>query len=207
LDREDPESRLELAGIPSRVAEARRDLGAMATALGVVGGGGSPNEMRSDAGIMLGMGVEETLKRHVDLLTWEQVFATCTVPALNTTTIGSAISFPEDVYILNLSMWSESNPANFVWGAFMMRDPASTNSNLIYFGEAADLRTLVAGEIDFIIAGAQGILVPATQAPLPLFVRQGIDFRIKCRSGGGGGTVVFMMLTVARCPKGVEIPH
>ena len=126
-----------MVGVPSGIGQVKRDLGALIEALGIVGGGGSPNELRSDAGVMVGIGVEETLKRHQDLITQQADLITIST-AINTTGVNT-FSFPEDHYIQSFAIGlSVGLPADAVWWQLTARPQVGTPIVQLLHGFAAD---------------------------------------------------------------------
>lgn len=193
-----------MAGIPSRLAEIGRDLGAMALALRTRGGGGSASELRSDAGIFFQYGIEETLKRHVDLMTWENILVDQNVAVGQST--DAVFSFEEDVYVLAMEMWARGNPANLEGASLTVADPASASGQGIYLTTPA-VEVIFSG---FVIAMGFNALASypnMLQNVLPLFVPAGSDFTFRVDADAVGSVRCDLTLTVARCPKGVEIPH
>lgn len=178
----------------------------MATALGSVGGGGSASELRSDAGIFFQYGVEESLKRDPALFTQITDQVIVAVPALSTTT-SVIFSIPEDHYVLAISALPSSNPANFEWASLLRLETLGTMSSLLFFCDAAAMRTLVAGVIPVFAGGLAVLPNLVTDSPCPLFSKQQVDYRMTARSTVGGAVTVALYITTARCPKGVEIPH
>ncbi len=194
-----------MVGTPSGIGQARRDLGALINALGVVGGGGSPNELRSDVGIQVQVGVEETLSRHIDLLTWESILSS-RAPGVNATS-ALTFSFPEDVYVIDMNMWGVVTPANLEGASLLLHDPTSTPRQAIYLTTPAQ-ETLFTGNF------APGVGVTAishsanlVQNVLPIFVPAGTDFIYSVTADAVGGVTLALVTTVVRCPKGVPIPH
>lgn len=194
-----------MPGITSRIAEARRDLGAMATALGVVGGGGSPNEMRSDAGIMLGMGVEETLTRHIDLLTAETVSVNATA-LVNDQGI-TTFSFAQDHYIQNIQVGGVTTPANMLFVALTQLRFAAGVSNVIYFSDSSDEIIFSAGNLPMTALNILSLSPNTLPLTYPIFGLAETDYTFRARADAVGGVVMAIFMTVTRAPKGVPIPH
>jgi len=195
-----------VVGNPSGIGQVKRDLGELIQALGVVGGGGSPNELRSDAGIMVQVGVEETLSRHVDLLTQEHIRVSIGVAASTTAT--SAFSFDEDVYVQNIGVFGTVTPANLEGSWLTITNPAIATRGLIYLTLPANELIFVGGMV--ILMGGDNVLSfneNVAGVALPLFVRAGSDFNYSVRADAVGGVTMVLMITVTRTPKGVPIPH
>ncbi len=198
-----------VAGTPSEIGEIKRDLGAIIQALGIVGGGGSPNELRSDVGVQVEVGVEETLSRHPDLLTWETINTNAIAGAADTTATAAAFSFAEDTFIGAVTLAVTASPANVAWMALTAHDPASgTARQIIAFVDSTELITLTGGSIQMQNAPIIALNQPAlTTAHFPMFVKAGVDFRLEIRSNAGGGFTGQLYMTITRTPKGVPIPH
>ncbi len=189
-----------MAGLPSRIAEIRRDLSAIVSALGGVGGGGSPNELRSDAGVMVTVGVDETLKRHVDLMDQDVELIALASPGADTT-VSATFSFAEDTYIQGLMFRGSITPANFVFGTVVLRPQNQTARMMI-------CHTLLADRVTFVgLTEADDIFLPQYDVPFPLFVKQDTDIIYQVRSGAGGGVTTDLSVYRTSAPKGVEIPH
>ncbi len=194
-----------MAGIPSRLAEIKRDLGPIAAALATKGGGGSASELRSDAGIFFGIGVEETLKRDVDLLTTETIVQTVSPGA--GATVSATFSFATDHYILGIAVVGTSGVAAFEWGALLARRFPATNEQLIYWAADTDMVNLAAGSLVMSGLVIASIVSPTLITPLPLFGVAETDYEAQFRGKAGAGGTFHVIVQVARCPKGVEIPH
>lgn len=188
-------------GIPSRIAEAKRDLGAMASALGVVGGGGSPSEMRSDGGIFIGMGVEETLKRHIDLMNVdvENIVTVASGAGVTNTTI---FSFPEDHYILAIA-FSTSNIARQTYQVLSVQPQGQSEEILIAHTLLAD-GLAFDGATAFVVA--QSLVQMDGGVNFPLFGKAATDYAHTVRAEVGQMTGTLSVYRV-RAPKGVEIAH
>ncbi len=194
-----------MAGIPSRIAEVKRDLGAMSTALGSVGGGGSASELRSDAGIFFGYGVEETLSRDNDLLNVQVDTANQTLAAFTDASV--VFSFPEDHYILGLSLGlSAGLVANMPWSQLTARPQAGVPEVQIMFAIAADGFDLPGGAMTWGAIPAIAAFTPRRMPAFPLFGLANTDYRIQTRAGAVAITTLFHIYH-ADAPKGVRIPH
>jgi len=188
-----------LAGIPSRLAEIKRDLGAMAAALASKGGGGSASELRSDAGIFFGYGVEETLKRHPDLIT-ANVDAVIGSPAALNTTTTTVFSFPEDHYILAVALRrTVGASASFNSASLKVQPFGDPTTQLLGGWVAAGLIALVTESI--YRTGTFGI-----EFDFPIFGRAETDYLFSVRSGDAATTMELTTYTI-RAPQGVEIAH
>jgi len=190
-----------VVGVPSGIGQIKRDLGALIEALGIVGGGGSPNELRSDAGVMVGVGVEETLKRHVDLFNQdvEQIEAV----AAASTTANTAFSFTEDHYLLGIQ-FSTTDIARMEYA--MLTAQPQGQSELIMIAH-----TLLADVLSF--TGAPGQTGKSSLATMdggftfPLFGKAETDYLLSVRANAIGGVTGRMQIYRVTAPKGVEIAH
>jgi len=191
-----------LPGVPSRLAEIKRDLGAMAAALASRGGGGSASELRSDAGIFFGYGVEETLSRHIDLADIDVIEVNGSPGALNTT-VNVTFSFPEDHYILAVMFRAGTNPANFALGALTVRPQPQSEIILVAHTDIGQRITMTG------IALVDDIFIPLPNpgTTFPLFGLAETDYTFYMRSGAGGGGSFKLVVYRITCPKGVRIPH
>jgi hypothetical protein len=190
------------AGIPSREGQVFRDLGAAASALAVRGGGGSPKELRSDAGIFLQYPVGEILKRHTDLIDVDVIESSVAVAGANSTG-SAAVSFDGDHFILGLNFQASANPANVVWIALTALPWGQSEISMIGYGLLADRITFTG------ISGADDYFPTVTPhlSALPLFGRAETDYRIWCRTGAGGGATALVSIYRVIAPDGVEIAH
>lgn len=162
--------------------------------------------MRSDGGIFIGYGVEETLKRHTDLLTWE-IIAVSMVRAVGSAG-ASTFSFPEDVYILDMGIYCSATPANLLGASIQITDPSGTNFQPIYITTPSEELIFPAGMIVPLgVANAISFNANAQASKLPMFMPTGTDVQVRAAADAVGGVSVIFVMTVARCPKGVEIPH
>lgn len=178
----------------------------MSVALRSVGGGGSASELRSDAGIFFGFGVEETLSRHLDLLTMETIIKQV-APTVGAS--GALIfSFPEDVYILAVEVYGKTTPAN-LQGAFLtVADPSSTSAMGIYLTTPSE-ETIFGGNFTLPLVAITALSHNANlcQPVFPMFVKAGFDFTFGATADAVGGCSMALDLLIARTPKGVPIPH
>lgn len=190
-----------MAGVPSRLAEIKRDLGAMAVALASRGGGGSASELRSDAGIFFGYGVEETLSRHVDLIDQDVEIVTNVVVGANATR-SDAFSFPEDHYIQSLDFFVTSLPANLNYVALTARPQNQTQVVLLAFSKLADLQNFPG------LPGPDDLFVPILSGmSFPHFMRANTDYTLTTRSNAGGSVTMTMNILRSMAPQGVRIAH
>ena len=193
-----------MAGIPSRAAEIKRDLGPMADALASRGGGGSASELRSDAGIFFQYGVEETLKRHSDLITVDATRVS--ISPLVSAVATAVFSFPNDHYVLGMALIGVITPGNmesFIVEAAPFGDP---NSGLIAAGIAANF---VAFPNAVAVSGVTMLGYANYDAfvTLPLFGRRETDYRITFRADAVGGCRFDALFYTVEAPQGVEIAH
>jgi len=172
----------------------------MIPALDVRGGGGSPKELRSDAGVMVEYGIEETLKRHAELIIQDVSSNDTSVAGANTT--GSiAFSFAQDHYIMGLTFTSATLPANVLFMLLELIPQNQTQRVVIAFTELADRITFTG------VAGDDDVFVPHRLVDFPLFVRAQTDYFFSIRSGAGGGVACTIDLLRVEAPQGVEIAH
>lgn len=190
-----------MPGTPSSIAQVKRDLGAISSALGTVGGGGSPNELRSDLGIQVGVGVEETLKRHVDLINSDVEDVTASPVAGNATT-ASVFSFPEDHYILGVGMVA-NDVTRLKYGVLSVRPQGQSEEAMICHTLLADFQgfdSLPMGSNQFLVTMDGGFT-------FPLFGRAETDYTWAVRSEAAGGVIGTLSIYRVRAPQGVEIAH
>ena len=191
-----------VVGTPSEIGEIKRDLGALISALGIVGGGGSPNELRSDVGVQVQVGVEETLKRHVDLINADVELVTASAAVLNTTA-QNFFSFPEDHYFMGFDFAAPTNPGNVDWMALFLI-PQGQNQRLLLGHTVLANRQTFTG-----ITGTDDYFLPVANrgVTFPLFVRAQTDYFLFIRSGAGGGFDAELSVYRIHAPQGVEIAH
>jgi len=186
-------------GIIIKAGDIFRDIGAMVTALDVRGGGGSPKELRSDAGIFVQYGIEETLKRHPELIEVD-VSVNQLSPGAADTTQNTAFSFPEDHYILGFSFQS-SSAANMLWGVLEAVPQGQADRVTLGFTLLADRQTFVG------LPGDDDVFPPTVLCALPLFGRAQTDYNLTTRSSAGGASNLAVHIYRVQAPQGVEIAH
>jgi len=177
----------------------------MAVALASRGGGGSASELRSDAGIFFGYGVEETLKRHIDLMTQETIIVSRPWTAQNTST--TTFSFAQDHYIQDIVAIVTADPANLEWLQLTALDPAGAITQSLLFGEVGNLIVPVSGSPDIGGAFALAVMIPPLITTFPRFGKRQLDYTFHVRGDAAGTGTARLVMSVTRCPEGVEIPH
>jgi len=189
-------------GIVIKPGDIFRDLGAMSDAFDLRGGGGSPKELRSDAGVMTTYDTSEILKRHVELMfadvTNNQIAAT---PA--NTSNSTTFSFGEDHYLLGVAFESGVNPANFAYGVLSAEPTPGAGSIIVCHALLADRVTFtgLAGDND------DWFFPQRTFVPIPFFMPAEADYTFHLRSGAGGAVTSACRIYRVEAPKGVPIAH
>jgi len=188
-------------GIVIKPGDVFRDLGALSDVLDLRGGGGSPKEVRSDAGIFVQYDLAAILSRHADLVDQDVETLQIAIGGANATSSG-VFSFSEDHYLQAVEWTSSANPANFLFGVLRLTPTIQTDSILIAFTQLADRITFIGlpGSDDYFEPHLPGV-------GLPLFVRAATDYVFTARSGAGGGTTVNINVFRSQAPQGVEIAH
>lgn len=191
-------------GIIIKPGDIFRDLGPLVSALDVRGGGGSPKELRSDAGVMVQVGIEETLKRHPELIVQQvdQIFLSIAIA----TTASTTFSFPQDHYIQMVSVgMSVGVAADFEWFQLTAGDPAGTFDTQLLYGLAADMDDL-ANAMGWGTTAVTSVATPRNTVPFPIFGRANTDYIFSVR-GLAVATVFRVMIYHTEAPQGVEIAH
>lgn len=188
-------------GIVIKPGDIFRDLGAMISAFDVRGGGGSPKELRSDAGVMVQYDIGETLRRHSELIVQDVTINSINAAAANTFNL-TTFSFAQDHYIMGLDFSVGTNPANLDWMVLSVIPQGQAETLIMAHTFLADRLTFTG------LPGTDDHYTPhLDQVQLPLFGRAQTDYQLGIRSNGVGAVTGTVAIYRVEAPQGVEIAH
>lgn len=165
-----------------------------------IGGGGSPRELRSDAGVFYQYDLASVIGRTQGQERFEVSTVFTTVGAGNTTVsgfhevIGPVEGFEEDGYLVGFNAWVESNPANLETMIVGLEyAPISTDPIILFMATQADvtaLATPLASPSAIAIEGFFQNMGRPERLALPVYVTDDARWWILLRTNAGGACVV-----------------